>query len=125
MGTEKLAKIAVTVTQIIKTNLDADPQDVIFKMQEALPAIPVNMFIEVITTMARQYGFEEGMDVNHIIAIVQAGAKRSVSDIVWNETWQNFAQAFVFAAHVAAKLLPPKWGVIITAVLDAYDEISK
>jgi len=124
MTTKEIAKVAVTVTQIIKTNLDADPQDIIFKIQEAFPKLPVNDIIGIITNMAIQYGFEY-MDVNDIIRIVQAGAKRAVSDIVWNETWQNFAQAFLFAAHLVAKIVPPKWGKVITLVLDAYEKISK
>lgn len=124
LQTDALSVIAVTITQIIKENLDKTPQEVIIKILEALPQLTVDQLTGYLTIMGDKIGIQH-QDINDLISVLQQSAKDAFSDEHRASIWQDIAQFVLVAAHIVEGLVAPKWANIIRLVLSAYEGLAK
>jgi len=119
-----LADIAVKITQVIKTNLDASAQDVIKNILDKIPELAndIDLTIEYLRSMANSLGIAY-TDINDVIGYIQSYAKKAASPIDWNTLWQSIAQGIYYVAKALAGVLPPKWKEVILIVLAAYENL--
>lgn len=119
---QPIAKTAVHITEIIKNHLNHTPQEVIQVILKELPELSADEIIHLLTETGNAMNIDYA-DVNDLIATIQ-DAVRDVTDVSWNNTWQEIAQALYYVATVVKGFLPPKWNTVITTVLGAYEEMK-
>lgn len=124
MASDDLAKVAVTITQVIKENLNETAEEVINKILIALPGVSVDSLSTYLTSMGKALAIEH-LDVHSLIIVLQERLNGAVSDIHWNTLLQDIAQGIYYVACMLEKLLPPKWLTVITAVLWAYQKLKE
>jgi len=125
MSKEKeLAKYAVQITQIIKTNLDVTPGEVVEIILNEIPGLSVQDIIDYLTGVADRLKIDY-TDVYGLIAVIQAMANdiEDGNELKWNDFFQSLAQGLLYVASLLKNILP-KWATIILAIVTAYAELK-
>jgi hypothetical protein len=117
---EKIAHIAVVITQVIKTSPDKTPQEIIKTILDQLPECTSDEVQEYLLRLADNLGITY-VDVNNIIVKLKWMVHNAPTDINRKTTLQNIAQVLYVVGMIASKLIPGKWGEITRIVLDAYE----
>ena len=123
MTENKIARIAVTITQVIKTQGIAPPQDILKIILDALPDCTVGEIQEYFFRLADQMGIKY-LDINHIIWQLQTIANES-TDLHRKGLWQTIGNILYIVGRIASGLLPGKWSEVSKVILDVYEKEFK